>query len=287
MFKLRYTKNRKKSINYLIFIDFCLGLGYYNKKFNIFKENKMKKTLVIIPTYDERENVEKIAKAVLEVVPEANMLFVDDNSPDGTGDVLDSMHAKDARVNVLHKPGKSGLGRAYISGFKWAIEHKYDYIFEMDADFSHDPAALPKFLERIEHNDLVIGSRYIDGIRIMNWPLNRLMLSKGASVYVKVITGLPLFDPTGGYKCFRRELLEKIDLDNITSNGYSFQIEINHFAWINNFRIEELPIVFEERRSGYSKMNKAIVREAIIKVWQLLFKYKLRRKPLKQETKAE
>jgi dolichol-phosphate mannosyltransferase len=241
----------------------------------------MKKTLVVVPTYDERENVENIAQAVLEALPEANMLFVDDNSPDGTGDVLDEMHAKDERVNVLHKPGKSGLGRAYISGFKWAIENKYDYIFEMDADFSHDPAVLPKFLEKIENNDLVIGSRYINGIRIMNWPLNRLMLSKGASVYVKVITGMPLFDPTGGYKCFKRELLEKIDLDSITSNGYSFQIEMNHFAWINNFRIEELPIVFEERRSGYSKMNKAIVREAILKVWQLLFKYGLRRKPLK------
>ncbi len=241
----------------------------------------MKKTLVVIPTYDEKENVENISKAVLDALPDANILFVDDNSPDGTGDILDEMHAEDDRINVLHKPGKSGLGRAYISGFKWAIEHKYDYIFEMDADFSHDPSVLPKFLEKIENNDLVIGSRYIHGIRIMNWPLNRLILSKGASVYVKIITGMPLFDPTGGYKCFRRDLLEKIDLDGITSNGYSFQIEMNHFAWIHNFRIEELPIVFEERRSGYSKMNKAIVREAIFKVWQLLFKYGLRRKPLK------
>ncbi|MDA3800005.1 MAG: polyprenol monophosphomannose synthase [Kiritimatiellae bacterium] len=240
----------------------------------------MEKTLVVIPTYDERENVKNIASAVLESLPEANMLFVDDNSPDGTGDVLDEMHEADQRINVLHKPGKSGLGRAYVSGFKWAIEQGYDYIFEMDADFSHDPAVLPKFLEEIKNYDLVVGSRYIDGIRIMNWPLNRLMLSKGASVYVKVITGMPLFDPTGGYKCFRRELLEKIDLDNITSNGYSFQIEMNHFTWMHNYKIKEVPIVFEDRRSGYSKMNKTIVREAILKVWQLLFKYNLRRKPL-------
>lgn len=239
----------------------------------------MTKALVIIPTYDEKENVEAISTAILTVVPDINILFVDANSPDGTGQILDALAARDPRIIVRHQPGKSGLGRAYIEGFQWALERPYEFIFEMDADFSHNPAEIPNFLKAAEQADLVLGSRYINGIRITNWPLSRLLLSMGGALYVRLITGLPILDPTGGFKCFRRRVLESIDLTRVKSNGYSFQIEMTHSAWTLGFRIVEIPITFEDRRSGYSKMSKKIFREALRMVWLLLFRNGLRRWP--------
>ena len=239
----------------------------------------MSDTLIIIPTYNERENVRAIARAVLEGIPKANVLFVDDNSPDGTGDIADELAAVDERIHVLHRKSKDGLGRAYLAGFKWALERDYEFIFEMDADFSHDPKAILQFLDAAKNADLVLGSRYVGGIRIMNWPLSRLMLSRGAGLYVKIILGMPFTDPTGGYKCFRRRVLEAIDLDHINSNGYSFQVEMTHRAWMKGFKIVETPIVFEERRSGESKMSKRIVFEALGEVWRLFFSARCRRKP--------
>lgn len=235
--------------------------------------------LIIIPTYDEKENVGPISEAIFRVAPDIHILFVDDNSPDGTGRILDDMCAKDMKIHVLHKKEKAGLGRAYIAGFKWAVEREYSLIFEMDADFSHDPREIPNFIKATEHADLVLGSRYVDGIRITNWPLSRLFLSKGAATYVRLITGLPVTDPTGGYKCYRREVLTEIDLDTIISNGYSFQVEMSHTAWMNGFRIKEIPITFEDRRSGYSKMSGDILREALWIVWKLAFRYGWRRRP--------
>lgn len=238
------------------------------------------KALIIIPTYDERENVAAMSEAVLSQVPDANILFVDDNSPDGTGAVEDGIAAKDKRVFVMHRAGKEGLGRAYIAGFKWALERDYELICEMDCDFSHDPKALPGLLQAARSGaDLVLGSRYIGGIRVMNWPMSRLLLSTGAACYVKLITGMPVNDPTGGFKCFRRAVLQAIDLDRITSNGYSFQIEMTHTAWIKGFKIKEIPIVFEDRRSGYSKMRANIAYEAITMVLRLWSRCGFRRSP--------
>jgi len=239
----------------------------------------MEKTVVIIPTYDERENVGPIAQAVLQNVPATDILFVDDNSPDGTGKLLDELALQAPRVHVLHRPGKQGLGRAYIAGFKWALAEGYEFIFEMDADFSHNPRELPNFLRVAANADLVLGSRYIGGIRVMNWPLSRLLLSTGASAYVRLITGMPFWDPTGGFKCFRRRVLESIDLDAVTSSGYSFQIEMTHNAWMKGFRIQELPIVFEDRRVGYSKMSMGIAKEAVFMVLKLAARHWFRRQP--------
>ena len=234
---------------------------------------------MIIPTYDEKENVGPISTAVLKVLPEANILFVDDNSPDGTGKLADELATGDPRINVLHKENKEGLGRAYLAGFKWALARDYEFIFEMDADFSHDPNELPNFLKKAETAHLVLGSRYMNGIRITNWPLSRLILSKSAATYVRLITGLPITDPTGGFKCFRREVLETINLDIIESNGYTFQIEMSHKAWMRGFTIKEVPILFEDRRSGYSKMSSKIVREALYMVPKLAFSNGFRRRP--------
>jgi dolichol-phosphate mannosyltransferase len=239
----------------------------------------MEKTVVIIPTYDERENVGPIAQAVRQSAPDADILFVDDNSPDGTGRLLDELAGQDPRIHVLHRPGKQGLGRAYIAGFQWALARDYEFIFEMDADFSHSPRELPNFLQAAADADLVLGSRYAGGIRVMNWPLSRLLLSTGASAYVRFVTGLPVWDPTGGFKCFRRRVLEAIDLDHITSSGYSFQIEMTHNAWMKGFRIREIPIVFEDRRMGYSKMSMGIAREAIVMVLKLAARHGFRRSP--------
>ncbi len=239
----------------------------------------MDQVLIIIPTYDECDNVGLIAEAIFAAVPQAHLLYVDDNSPDGTGSLLDTMAGVDGRVHVLHRPGKQGLGRAYLAGFKWALANGYTLIFEMDADFSHDPKELPNFLQAAQHADLVLGSRYIGGIRVMNWPLSRLFISTGASAYVRLITGMPVHDPTGGFKCFRRCVLETIDLDRITSNGYSFQIEMTHRAWMLGFRIQEIPITFEDRRMGYSKMNMGIAREAFFMVLKLALSHGLRRSP--------
>jgi dolichol-phosphate mannosyltransferase len=238
------------------------------------------KTLIVIPTYDERENVVAMSEAVLGRVPEANILFVDDNSPDGTGALLDEIAAREPRVFVLHRAGKEGLGRAYIAGFKWALARDYARICEMDCDFSHDPAALPSLLQAsAEGADLVLGSRYIGGIRVMNWPMSRLLLSTGAATYVKLVTGMPVHDPTGGFKCFKREVLQAIDLDGITSNGYSFQIEMTHTAWMKGFAIREVPIVFEDRRAGYSKMRSDIATEAFAMVLKLWARCGFRRAP--------
>ena len=229
------------------------------------------KALIIIPTYNESENIPTLIPTVLQKDTCLEVLIVDDNSPDGTAQIVKDIMKNNQRVHILERQGKMGLGSAYIAGFKYAIENKFDYVFEMDADFSHSPDDIPTFLEAIKENDLVIGSRYITGVNVINWPFKRLLLSIGASKYVRLITGLPINDPTGGLKCFRREVLESLDLDNIISDGYSFQIEVNYKVWKKDWRIKEIPIVFYERINGTSKMSKKIVREAIIRVWQLRF----------------
>jgi dolichol-phosphate mannosyltransferase len=239
----------------------------------------MNKTLVIIPTYNERENLPVLVKRLMALPVRVHILVVDDGSPDGTGKLADELAAENPAVNVLHRTVKNGLGRAYIAGFKWALDRGYEFVFELDGDMSHNPDDVPMFLEAAQNADLVIGSRYMNGIRIINWPLSRLMLSKCAAKYVKIITGMPITDPTGGYKCFRRRSLEAIDLDNINSNGYSFQIEMTHRLWRQGFRIVEVPIIFTDRFQGHSKMSGHIVREALIMVWRLLFQNNLRRRP--------
>ena len=229
------------------------------------------KGLVIIPTYNEKENISSIIDEVLKQNEILNVLVVDDNSPDGTAEIVEKKPLFNKRIFLLKRPGKMGLGSAYVTGFKWALKEGYDYIFEMDADFSHDPIVLNEMLEKIKKYDLVIGSRYIKGINVVNWPLSRLILSYMASKYVRIITGMKIADPTGGFKCFRRKVLEAIDLDSILSDGYAFQIEMNYKAWVKNFCIKEIPIVFTDRRSGQSKMSKKIIREAIFVVWKLRF----------------
>ncbi len=229
-----------------------------------------RRALVIIPTYDECENIARLVEEVLGQDQRLEVLVVDDGSPDGTGKIVDELSARNPRVHALHRPRKMGLGTAYIAGFRWALERDYAYVFEMDADFSHDPAHLPQFLESIQDADVVLGSRYRDGkVTVVNWPMARLILSYSANIYARVITGLPLFDSTGGFKCFRREVLEAIRLDRVRSNGYAFQIEMNFRAWRQGFRIVEIPIVFVDRTEGQSKMSRRIVREAIWMVWRL------------------
>ena len=228
------------------------------------------RALVIVPTYDERENVSRLTECVLGQDRRLEVLIVDDGSPDGTGEIADQLAAANPRVHVLHRPRKMGLGTAYLAGFRWALEAGFDYVFEMDADFSHDPAHLPQFLEAIQDADLVLGSRYRDNrVTVVNWPMTRLLLSFFANIYARVVTGLPLYDSTGGFKCFRREVLEAIDLEAVRSNGYAFQIEMSFRAWKKGFRIVEIPIVFVDRTEGQSKMSKAIVREAVWMVWRL------------------
>ena len=232
----------------------------------------MQRALIIFPTYNERDNIEKIVHAVLPMDPRIHVLIVDDNSPDGTGEIADRLASQEPKVQVLHRERKEGLGRAYIAGFKWAIEQKFDFIFEMDADFSHGPEYLKDFLKEIQSHDLVIGSRDISGVNVINWPMSRLLLSYFANKYTRIVTGLRLYDATGGYKCFRREVLEAINLDEVHSTGYSFQIEMSMRAWKKGFRMKEIPIIFYERRAGTSKMSKRIVREAIWMVWLLRIK---------------
>lgn len=230
---------------------------------------RRERALIIFPTYNEKENIERIIKDVLEQNEIIEVLVVDDNSPDGTGEIADRMAADNPRIHVEHRAEKSGLGTAYIHGFKWAIAHRYDYIFEMDADYSHKPEYLPDFLDAVKENDLVLGSRYISGVNVINWPMSRLLLSYYANVYTRIVTGLPVRDATGGFKCFRREVLEAINLDEVRSNGYTFQIEMSMRAWKRGFRIKEIPIIFVDRQHGMSKMSKKIVREAIWMVWWL------------------
>ncbi|MFH2035115.1 MAG: polyprenol monophosphomannose synthase [Candidatus Zixiibacteriota bacterium] len=229
------------------------------------------RALIIFPTYNEKENIEKIVAVVLPLDPRINVLIVDDSSPDGTGEIADKMAASDSRINVLHRKNKEGLGRAYIAGFEWGIKEKYDFLFEMDADFSHGPEFIKDFLIAIKDADLVLGSRYISGVNVVNWPMSRLLLSYFANVYSRIVTGMPVRDATGGFKCFRREVLEAIDLDAIKSNGYTFQIEVSMRVWKKGFRIKEIPIVFTDRQEGASKMSKKIIREAIWMVWYLRF----------------
>jgi dolichol-phosphate mannosyltransferase len=230
------------------------------------------RALVVVPTYNERVNLPLIVPLILQQDARIEVLVVDDNSPDGTGHLADEMAAGNRRIHVLHRPGKAGLGKAYLAGFRWALECGYDFIFEMDADFSHDPKFLPEFLQAVETADLVIGSRYRAGVNVINWPISRLLLSLGANEYARRVTGLPLTDSTGGFKCFRRRVLEAIDFEKVKSNGYSFQIEMSFRAWKQGFRLVEIPIVFTDRVEGQSKMDKRIVREAIWMVWWLRLK---------------
>ena len=227
------------------------------------------KALVIIPTYNEHQNVVPLLERVFAQGLPVEVLIVDDNSPDGTGEIADRAAAADPRVHVMHRPAKQGLGSAYVAGFRYALDRDYEAVFEMDADFSHNPDSLPEFLRELEEADLVLGSRYLYGVTVVNWPLSRLILSYAANVYSRVITGMRYKDLTGGFKCFRRRVLESIDWERVRSDGYSFQIEITFKAFRKGFRIKEIPILFVDRRAGESKMNRKIVWEAAWMVWRL------------------
>ena len=231
------------------------------------------KTLVVIPTYNEKENIADIITAVLNQGPDIDVLVVDDNSPDGTADIVEGERARSSRVHLLKRPGKMGLGSAYIAGFQWALERDYEVVFEMDADFSHDPGEIPEFLQEAADCDLVLGTRYKGGVRVLNWPMSRLILSYSANIFARVVTGMPFTDLTGGYKCFRRATLRNLDLERIRSNGYSFQIEVTYLVWKSGARIVETPIVFEDRKQGRSKMSTNIVIEAFL----ILLNYRLKR----------
>jgi dolichol-phosphate mannosyltransferase len=227
------------------------------------------RAVIIIPTYNEVVNIKKLIPELLERYSSVDILVVDDNSPDGTGDYVESLSLQNSRVKVLRREKKLGLGTAYIAGFKKALSEGYDLIFEMDADFSHDPKEIGNFLTAIKDHDLVLGSRYINGVNVVNWPMSRLLLSYFANMYTRFITGLPIRDATGGFKCFRKEVLRAIDLDKIRSNGYAFQIEMTFKAWKKGYKIGAIPIIFIDRFQGTSKMSKKIVREAVTMVWKL------------------
>jgi dolichol-phosphate mannosyltransferase len=243
-------------------------------------------TLVIVPTYNERENIVPLAARLMALPTPVDLLVVDDNSPDGTGQLADELAAGNPAVKVLHRPEKDGLGRAYCTGFAWALERNYEFVFEMDGDFSHNPDDIPSFLAAARTADLVLGSRYARGIRVINWPLRRLLLSVSAARYVRIVTGMPVSDPTGGFKCFRRRALQRIDLQNVRSNGYSFQVELTHKIWMEGLRIAEVPIIFTDRFQGTSKMSSKIVREAFWMVWRLWLQNGLRRSPRRQQPQA-
>jgi dolichol-phosphate mannosyltransferase len=230
------------------------------------------KTLIIIPTYNELENLPRLLPEVLSKDEGIHLLVVDDNSPDGTAAFVENEMQNNNRIHLIKRPAKQGLGTAYIAGFKFAIQNGYDFVFEMDADFSHDPKEIPRFLDEIKSSDVVLGSRYINGVNVINWPLRRLLLSSFANLYTRFITGMPVHDATGGFKCFRREVLEAINLEKVTSNGYAFQIEITFKAWKKGFKVKEIPIIFVDRVKGKSKMSKKIVREAVTMVWKLRIK---------------
>ena len=241
-----------------------------------------RKTVVIVPTYNEKDNLPSLAQRVMGLAVPVEMLVVDDRSPDGTGELADELARQNPRLHVMHRAEKDGLGRAYCAGFHWALERDYEFIFEMDGDFSHHPDDIPAFLQAAQAADLVLGSRYRDGIRVINWPLKRLMLSLCAAKYVRVITGMPISDPTSGFKCFRRDALLSIDLAAVRSNGYSFQIELTHKLWRQGMRIVEVPIIFTDRFQGTSKMSRKIVLEALLMVWRLLLQNRFRRSPRKR-----
>jgi len=235
------------------------------------------RALVVVPTYNEAENIPRLIPAILSQAPSLDILIVDDGSPDGTADLVRQLQAGTDRIHLVVRPAKMGLGTAYVEGFRFAIRNGYAFVFEMDADFSHNPVEIPNFLRATDQADLVIGSRYTNGVRVLNWPINRLLLSYFANVYTRFMLGLPLHDATGGYKCYRRSVLEAIDLSRIHSNGYAFQIEMSYKAWKKGFRLTEIPIVFHDRRSGQSKMSRAIVYEAIFMLWKLRFQSMLNR----------
>jgi dolichol-phosphate mannosyltransferase len=227
------------------------------------------KAVIIIPTYNEVENIEKLILEIFKFEPKIQILFIDDNSPDGSADLIRQLQQKYTNIHLLERPGKQGLGSAYIMGFRFALEKGYEYIFEMDADFSHNPREIPNFLKAIDKYDLVLGSRYIKGVNVVNWPLSRLLLSYFANMYTRIVTGIPIQDSTGGFKCFRRQVLESIGFDTIKSNGYAFQIEMNFKAWKKGFKVKEIPIIFVDRVFGESKLSKKIMWEAIFLVWKL------------------
>ena len=227
------------------------------------------KTLIISPTYNERKNIQLLVKKVLDPNPDYHLLVVDDNSPDGTAELVKDLQKSYSNLHLEVRPGKAGLGTAYLFGFKWALENGYEAIVQMDADLSHDPNDVPRLVSELKDNDLVIGSRYVEGVSVVNWPIRRLILSYGANMYSRTITGMPINDGTGGFKARRKALLEKIDLDDVRSQGYSFQIEMNFRAWRKEARIKEMAIIFVDRTIGESKMSKAIMYEAIWMVWRL------------------
>jgi dolichol-phosphate mannosyltransferase len=235
--------------------------------------------LVIVPTYNERENIEALLDQLLALPYGLEVLVVDDGSPDGTGDLVEARRARDPRVHLIRRPGKMGLGSAYVAGFRYAIERGAELTFEMDADFSHDPRAIGEFLEAAEHADLVLGSRYVKGVTVVHWPISRLILSYSANVYTRWITGLPVKDATGGFKCFRRRALLAVDLDRVRSDGYAFQIEMTYKIWRLGLRVVEIPITFVDRRAGVSKMDRRIVWEAAWLVWRLRLMRLLRQNP--------
>jgi len=235
------------------------------------KELSNHKAIVIIPTYNEIDNIERMINTVLNLARPIDVLIVDDGSPDGTGKFVKDNFGSNNRVHLIERSGKLGLGTAYVAGFKYVLDRDYEYIMEMDCDFSHNPQDLVRFVDTIKDYDLVIGSRYIQGVNVVNWPLRRLILSMGASLYTRLITGMPIKDTTAGFKCFRRVVLETIDLESIHSNGYSFQIEMHYKTWLANFRIKEIPITFTDRIDGVSKMGKNIVKEAMLMVWKLRY----------------
>ena len=237
----------------------------------------MMKSLIIVPTYNELENIRRLLPELMALGPDIRVLVVDDNSPDGTGKLADELAAENERISVLHRPGKLGLGSAYVAGFKYAIQQDVDCVFEMDADFSHDPAMIPEFIEEIASCDVVIGSRYISGINVVNWPMSRLLLSYFANIYTRLVTGMTIRDTTSGYKCFRREVLEHIELDDVRSDGYAFQIEMNFRCWQKGYRLREIPIIFVDRRSGTSKLSRGVINEAVWIVWWLRLQRLLRR----------
>jgi dolichol-phosphate mannosyltransferase len=227
--------------------------------------------LVIVPTYNEVGNIVQLIPRILSQDPAVEVLVVDDHSPDGTSAAVEAVTLRDPRVHLITRSGKMGLGTAYVAGFRYALEHGYPLVFEMDADFSHDPNDIPRFLKAAESCDLVLGSRYVGGVNVINWPMSRLLLSWFANRYTRLVTGLPVRDATGGYKCFHRRVLDAIDLSRIRSDGYAFQIEMTFMARRAGFRVVEIPIVFTDRNVGYSKMSSRIVREAAWMVWKLRF----------------
>lgn len=229
------------------------------------------KSIIVIPTYNERENIYKLVSQILDLPPNLEVVIVDDNSPDGTGEIADQLASKNGRVHVIHRTGKLGLGTAYIAGFQYALRGDYELIFTMDADLSHDPKYIPDFLEKIKDFDVVLSSRYMHGISVVNWDFRRLLLSTGANAYLRTVTGLRLSDLTGGYRCFRRKVLESINLEAVHSNGYAFIVETTFRAWKKGFKIGEVPIIFIDRDEGSSKLSRHDVVEAFIIPWRLRF----------------